>query len=264
MRLNVIIVLLVILVFPLSQAMADDNLFDQFQDYAADEIDAYATPVVEAFGIGVGSGLYHTARTHGTLGFDVGLRAMMVLIPQGKSAILDSADVKLVPLPVIQASVGLPMDFEVMARGFSFSFQDKTVSLYGAAVKKSLSSLIPIPGFPDVSAMIAYHSFKGGDVLTASVLSFDAMVSKTFLVISPYAGFGLDRTSMKVEYAYQPPSVPPLPPPPEVPVSHTIKVSTGRFTVGLNLTPVPFVKIFADYTFAKFSEATAGLAISIR
>jgi len=251
---------LIIAIFSASQVMAGDNLFDQFQRYSASEIDAYATPVVQAFGIGVGSGLYHTARTHGTLGFDVGMRAMMVLIPKGKSAILDSADVKLVPLPVIQASVGLPMDFEVMARGFSFSFQDKTVSLYGAAIKKSFSSYIPVPGFPDVSAMIAYHRFKGGDVLTASVLSFDAIVSKTFLVFSPYAGFGLDRTSMKVEYTYTPPN----PLVPDVPISHTIKTSTGRLTVGFNLTPVPFVKIFADYTFSKFAEATAGLAISIR
>ena len=262
---NSIIVLLVVAAFFVSGVMAQDgSLFDELEKYAEEEIDPVATPVVEAFGTAITGGLYHTARTHGMLGFDIGFRAMMVLIPEGESDILDSADVKFFPVPVIQASVGLPMDFEVMLRGFSVKFEDETISLFGVGVKKNFKSYIPVPGFPDVSAMIAYHSFKAGDYLSSTHLSFDVMVSKKFLLITPYAGFGYDKTSMDVEYTYVYDN--PLPPPAqlEVPVSHTIDVSTGRFTMGLNITPFPFVNIFADYNIGKFSEITAGLAISFR
>jgi hypothetical protein len=253
------IILLVIATFLASQVTAGDNLFDQFQKYAESEIDQYATPVVEAFGTGISGGLYHTARTHGTLGFDIGVRAMLVLIPEGKGAILDSADIKVFPVPVLQASVGLPIDLEVMARGFSIKFQDQTISLFGAGVKKNFSSYIPVPGFPSVSAMVAYHHFKAGSYLSSSTISFDAIVSKKFLVIAPYAGFGYDRTSMKVTYTYVPAS-----PLPEVPVSHTVKVSTTRFTLGLSITPAPFVNVFADYNFGKFAEVSTGLSIGFR
>jgi hypothetical protein len=261
-----IIVLFVFTVFLATQVMAqdDNNFYDQFQQYAGDQIDAIAKPIVEAFGTGIGGGLYNTASTHGLLGFDLGFRAMMVMIPEGKSAIFDSSDVKFFPVPVAQASVGLPMGFEVMARGFSAKFQDGTISLFGGGVKKNFNSYIPVPGLPDISAMIAYHTFKAGDILSSNTLSMDVLVSKKFLIITPYGGFGFDRTSMDIKYTYI--HANPVPPPTnlETQVKHNIKVSTGRFTVGLNITPFPFVKIFADYNLGKFSQATAGLAISFR
>jgi hypothetical protein len=248
------IILLVVVTLLSSQLLASDNLFDQFQDYAESQIDQYATPVVQAFGTGVSGGLYHTANTHGMLGFDLGARAMIVLIPEGKSAIMDSADLKAFAIPVLQASVGLPMDLEVMARGFGVKFEDESISLFGVGVKKKFNSYIPVPGFPSVSAMIAYHRFKAGSYLSSSTISLDAIVSKKFLVISPYGGFGYDWTSMKVKYDYLG----------TIPVSHTVKVSTARFTLGLSITPAPFINIFADYNFGKFAEVSTGLSIGFR
>ena len=254
------IALLAIFTLAVSQVMGQDGgFYDEFKEYAEDQIEEVATPIVEAFGIAVGGGLYHTAATHGVLGFDVGFRAMMVMVPEGESDLLDSADVTFFPVPAIQASVGLPMDFEVMVRGFSVKFEDETISLFGAGVKKNFTPNIPVPGLPDISAMIAYHSFKASDVLTSSHLSFDLMVSKKFMIITPYAGFGYDKTKMDIEYIYVPP-----PPLTSEDVKYTIDASTARFTVGLNVTPFPFVKIFGDYNIGKYSEITAGMAISFR
>ncbi len=259
------IVFLAIITLTVSPVMGQDEggFYGEFKNYAEDQIEEVATPIVEAFGTAVGGGLYHTAATHGVLGFDVGFRAMMVMVPEGESDILDSADVTFFPVPAIQASVGLPMDFEVMVRGFSVKFEDETISLFGAGVKKNFTPNIPVPGLPDISAMIAYHSFKASDVLTSTHLSFDLMVSKKFMIITPYAGFGYDKTSMDIEYTYVDNTIsPPLPN--EFPVSQTVDASTARFTVGLNLSPFPFVKIFGDYNIGKYSEITAGMAISFR
>ena len=84
------------------------------------------------------------------------------------------------------------------------------------------------------------------------------------MIITPYAGFGFDQTSMDFKYGYVYDN--PVPPPDllESPVTKTIDASTGRFTLGLNLSPIPFVNIFADYNFGKFSEITAGLAVGFR
>ena len=253
----------VILALSASQALAqDDNFYDEIEKYAESELEDAAKPIVEAFGIGVCGGLYHTGKTHGTLGFDIGVRTMMVFIPEGKSEILDSADVSFFPVPVIQASVGLPMDLEIMARGFGIKFEDETISLIGVGVKKGLSSYIPVPGFPAVAAMIAYHRFKAGDILESRHVSFDVMVSKGFLVISPYGGFGFDIHSMNFEYTYIDPDLPAGVN--EFSIDKTIKANTARLTLGLKITPVPFVNIFADYNISKYSELTAGLAISFR
>lgn len=260
-----LISIVVILAFSASQALAqddDDNFYDEIKKYAESELEDVAKPLVEAFGTGVCGGLYHTGKTHGTLGFDVGVRSMMVFIPEGKSEILDSSDVSFFPVPVIQASVGLPMDFEVTARGFGVKFEDETISLIGVGVKKGFGSYIPIPGFPDVSAMVAYHLFAAGDVLHSRHLSFDVMVSKSFLVISPYGGFGYDIHSMNFEYTYIDPDLPAGQN--ELSIDKTIKANTTRLTLGLKLTPLPFVNIFADYNISKFSQLTVGLAISFR
>jgi len=145
----------IILLFVVSQAMAqDNNLFDQIKETAEAEAEDMLSPVVQAFGIGVTGGLSNTAKTHGVLGFDVGIRTMMVTVSDGEG-VLDSADVSMLPVPVAQASVGLPMDFEVMVRGFSITVEDETISLFGIGVKKNFKHLIPVPAFPDVSAMIS-------------------------------------------------------------------------------------------------------------
>ncbi|TKJ39804.1 hypothetical protein CEE37_11040 [candidate division LCP-89 bacterium B3_LCP] len=254
-----IAVLGIIFLFAVSTASAD-GFYDEIQAYAEAELEVQAKPLVEAFGTGVCGGLYHTAKTHKPLGFDVGLRTMIVLIPSGKSDIFDDADLSLFPIPVLQGSVGLPMDFEVMLRGFGVKFEEESISLFGIGLKKNFNHLIPVPGLPDVSAMIAYHTFKASDMLSSSHISFDIMVSKKFIFITPYAGLGFDNTKMSFEYVYVDPNFPSV----DVPIAQDIKASTTRFTLGLNLSPMPFVNIFADYNVGKFSEITAGLAIGIR
>ncbi|MCX6640099.1 MAG: hypothetical protein NTW14_06410 [bacterium] len=253
---------LVALMMTSMTSRAQTNFYDELQSYADSTLESLAKPVVEAFSTCVGGGLYHTAGTHSGLGFDLGARAMLVMIPSGKSATFDSADVKLIGVPVIQASIGVPViGLDVMGRGFAIKIEDQTLSLFGIGVKKNFSSYIPIPAFPNVSAMIVYHKFKGGDVLSASTLSFDVMVSKKFFIIEPYGGFGFDYTSMKFSYTYedsiQGQAI-------SVPIDKTFKANTARFTLGFNLSPVPFIKIFADYNFGKFPAATAGLAVSFR
>ncbi|MBU1882181.1 hypothetical protein KKA08_09095, partial [bacterium] len=207
---------------------------------------------------GVNSGMYYTAKTHSTLGFDIGIRTMMVFIPDGESAILDSADVSLFPVPVIQASVGLLMDIDLTVRGFAIKFDDETISLYGAGLKKNLKPFIPVPQFPSLSAALSYHQFKAGDILKSSHFSMSVLASKSFIFVTPYIGVAYDINSMTFEYDYEAEGLDPIP------IEQTIKANSARLTLGLTISPFPFVKIFGDYNIGTFNEVTAGLAVSIR
>ncbi|MFH1861718.1 MAG: DUF6588 family protein [bacterium] len=258
MKRIVSVVTLAFLLFAIPVLWAQGNFYDELKKQGEAQIEEAAKPIVEAFGTGVSGGIYHTAGTHGVLGFDLGVRVMMVFVPDGKSDILDSAEVTLFPVPVVQGSIGLPLDAELMLRGFAINFEDESISLIGVGLKKNFKPLLPIPGFPNLSAMVAYHRFKGSDIMTSNHLALAVIVSKKFMIIEPYAGIGMQRTSMNFKYTYVDPNLPP------VEIDTTIKASTANFNVGLNIVPFPFVRIFADYSFGRFKEATVGLAVGIR
>jgi len=239
----------------------DFNFFDEYQKYSEEMINEVGKPVVDFFSMSVNSGMYYTAKTHGLLGFDVGVRTMTVIIPDGESAIMDSVNINYFSMPVIQATLGLPMNIDVTVRGLGIPFQDKTVSLYGGGIKKNFNSLIPVPQFPSIAVGAAFHQFKAGDIITSSHLSFTGLASKTFLIITPYVGYSYDINSMKFDYTYiyeeSGFEV-------QVPISEKIKSNSSRVTLGLTVSPIPFVKVFGEYNIGKFSEFSAGLAISIR
>jgi len=280
------------------------NLFESLiSDNATKLTGVVAEPFTKVFSTGVTGGIYRSADTHGILGFDIGARVMLVMIPSGESSVFDSADVALFPIPVAQASLGLPMSAELMVRGFAVKYKEADISLLGVGLKKNFKPLIPIPMFPDVAAMISYHRFKGtyttfdatdvqlagwgvpvepngysatfdaGNLVQSSHWSFDLIVSKklSLLLISiqPYVGFGVDRSKMDYEWSIVAtnPDVSQLPlNPVTLPqtISSSFAVTTTRMTLGLDVSPFPFVHVFGDYNFGKFPQATAGLAISFR
>ena len=276
------------------------NLFESLiSDNATELTGVVAEPFTKVFSAGVTGGIYRSADTHGILGFDLGARVMLVMIPSGESSVFDSADVKLFPIPVAQASLGLPMSTELMVRGFAVKYKEADISLLGVGLKKNFKPLIPIPMFPDVAAMISYHRFKGtyttfdatdvqlagwgvpvepngytatfdaGDLIKSSHWSFDLIVSKklSLLLISiqPYVGFGVDRSKMDYEWAIvsTDPSVESIVDMPQT-ISSSFSVTTTRLTLGLDISPIPFIHIFADYNIGKFKQATLGAAISFR
>ena len=292
---------LLVLAVNQSFAQVTDNPFEEFvRENATELVGSVADPFTKVFSTAVTGGIYRSAATHGLLGFDVGVRGMFVLIPTGKSSVFDTVDVALFPLPVAQASLGLPMDTEVMVRGFAVKYKGTDVSLLGIGLKKNFKPLIPIPMFPDVAAMISYHRFKGsyttfqlsevpfadlgltppptgwdatfdaGNLMSSTHWSFDLIVSKKFSLVlisfQPYVGLGWDRSSMDYEWTILetqpaiPDSLLSLP----MIMTGGSDVSSTRLTLGLDVSPFPFVHVFGDYNFGKFPQATAGLAISFR
>jgi hypothetical protein len=74
--------LLSILLISFSFAQDDDeSAIDKIRQLGGNNLAAYAEPLMEGFGVALGTGIFHTAYTHDILGFDIGMRLMMVGIP---------------------------------------------------------------------------------------------------------------------------------------------------------------------------------------
>lgn len=62
-------------------AAQDMALAEKIKSVSEDLLAGYTEPLVDAFGTGVATGLFHTARSHQLLGFDIGVRTMFIQIP---------------------------------------------------------------------------------------------------------------------------------------------------------------------------------------
>ena len=140
-RLTVITVVLAVVSF--NNISAQDELQKYVEKVAEENIEGYFKPFVTAFGTAINSGLYHTAETHKTGGFDLTIKGVAVLISdEAKTFIASddqpwstifgperensppSMDLKLVIMAVPQVSFGIGNDLEALLRFLKFDLGD--------------------------------------------------------------------------------------------------------------------------------------------
>jgi hypothetical protein len=114
-------------------------------------------------------------------------------------------DLSGLPLAVPQIAVGGVMGSEAIVRFFSAEIGDAeigNITLFGIGARHSISQYVPtLP--VSLSGMIFYQKFKlGDDLVDFSQLSVGVQASKRFLYFEPYAGLGIDRSSMSTKYDF--------------------------------------------------------------
>ncbi|MBN1349927.1 hypothetical protein JXJ21_11000 [candidate division KSB1 bacterium] len=226
-------------------------------------------PLLRVFGYYSGGGLYHTAKTHGMLGFDVGIRAIAIKVGDDlKTGWTGSVgqsggplgDQDYIALPMIQASLGLPLNLEATARFFSYPIGEAAdgtkdnFTLAGIGLKYGLVQNML---FPRVMIMGSYHKLmvpEEFDFADVSTFSMDLVVSKGIpMVATFYGGVGFDNTTMKVEF--------------DLPGGTTFgeEYKTGamfRGVVGVKFDFIPMMYLNVDYNFGKNQGIVAGLGLS--
>lgn len=88
------VLLVTILLLPVD-AIAQ-SIEGELEGLAVDNAQLYMHPIATGFGVSLGSGFAETARTHGTLGFDLGVRVMGAFVPDA-----DRSFVPVLPTSVI-------------------------------------------------------------------------------------------------------------------------------------------------------------------
>ena len=78
--------IVVLTLFAVATIMAQEFSMDQIKELAATNGKLYLQPLATGFGTAMNSGLYNTAGTHGTLGFDIQLKTGVGLAPASKAS----------------------------------------------------------------------------------------------------------------------------------------------------------------------------------
>lgn len=113
------------------------NISDVLSKIARDNAEKYIQPAVNALGANLNSGLYHTADVHGILGFDVGLKAMAVFVP----------DDQLKFTAVLPDSIQLVAGGPKVATGYPRTYETATV--WGKqGIDSARSTTGSVPAFP--------------------------------------------------------------------------------------------------------------------
>jgi hypothetical protein len=230
-----------------------------------DDFDKQIESILKYFSSIVGNGFVNTASLHQVLGFDVGLRGVITVVPDELKDIIPDKDLpnvtdpltgaSAVPIPFLHGSVGLPGNFEVMGKFFSVSVADKpdnNVTLIGGAVKYGvLRGNVALPAITllgGYQALVVPKDYPFGNVSTFSLKGY---ISKGFVLVTVYGGGGIDRTSLTIDI-------------PEFKFKKDYNVTYASGTIGATVTPFPFVKVNADYNFGELKNIAVGIGVSFR
>ena len=277
---------------------------------------ACVSPLGYSLGAALNNGWYNTAKPHHLGGFDVTITAKLVLVPSeaktfnvdesngntfkggntttilgnkseeqatsvyGTIDMPDGINIPLLPVPVLQAGIGLIKNTEIDVR-YMPEIESKGVSskLFGVGLKHDILQWLPIVDkIPvDVSIQAGYtklsSSFEIKDPtgsidpvqanMDVSATTINLLVSKKLLMLTPYFGVGYNstKTSFNVEGKYK---IAGLDIPTEELTSIELESNNNlRLNVGFRF-QIAIMAIQANYTFSEYPVATVGIGVSVR
>lgn len=189
----------------------------------------YLQPMVNALGIDMNTGLFHSARVGGGLlplvDVYVGAKVMGAFLPDDMQGTPDDVpidttttfellpglvDTPIVPFIVPQIGLGSFMGTDVTIRYLpQIGFQDYgSVGFTGFGVRHSISQYIPL--FPiSLSAQVMWQKMsieddEDNEIFAASALAGNVVASKSLLLLTVYGGLQVERSSVDVEYTFDP------------------------------------------------------------
>ncbi|MCI0708213.1 MAG: hypothetical protein L0Y80_12115 [Ignavibacteriae bacterium] len=209
----------------------------------------------------------------GETGIDVKVKDTSPNVPARGQTIFSTppgSNLKLVPLIVPQASVGLPFGIEVTGRFIpTVSLGDVgKVNFLGFGLRHDIDQYIPVPLPIDIAAHFMTQSLTFSDkddkkILSGSGTAFGLEVSASALIFTLYGGLQLESSSWDIEsYEYTDESSG-TPVTVQIPGFSVDGKNKSRFHAGVRFI-LAVINIHADYSFANQPVITAGLGISFR
>lgn len=206
---------------------------DQFGDFQRFATASNLKPFARDLGGILGSATFHSGRSLGFSGFDMGMHGGIQLKPDQDDEILNKAGVGVFGIPWVQGEIGLPFRFDGFIRGISF----QGITIAGGGLRYGVLKVSDKPYAPQVLvSMVAGSVVHQG--FSVSHFGGDLVMSLSVPVLVPYLGLGLDRTRLVVKDAEN------------VPRGTRILTSESRFTTGFTLKFLQFGYLQGAYTLA--------------
>ncbi|MBI3300237.1 MAG: hypothetical protein HYZ75_18890 [Elusimicrobia bacterium] len=197
----------------------------------------------------LGAATFHSGRSLGFSGFDIGVRGGMVMSPDKDDRVLRGRGVKAFGLPWLQAEIGLPFSLDGFIRGVSF----QGITIAGGGLRYSVRKATDKPLTPQFLLCWAGHSVAHRD-FSASHMGLNLVTSVQYKLITPYLGLGVDRTRVVVR------AVPRLDP---TMVGETASTMVPRGTLGVSMRPKAYVYLHLAATYTN-RQAGMDSGIGIR
>jgi len=225
-------------------AFASDNPFDSFGGL----VDGGSLkPFTRDLGDLLGSAQFHSGRSLGFSGFDVGGHAGVQFRPDTGDKVMRGAGVHVFSLPWVQAEIGLPFRLDGFIRGIS----SEGVTVAGGGVRYGFLKASEKPWEPQVLVSAVGHSVTHRD-FSASHFGANLVVSMGTQTVTPYAGVGVDRTRVVVRNSVLDPGL----------VNSDAITTEARFTAGVSLRPTTFTYVQVAMTMAHgYPGSDLGLGI---
>jgi len=174
----------------------------------------------------------------------------------------------ILPIPMPQISLGLPMGLELTLRGFpEYDLPEVGLSsMYGGGLRLNIDQFIPIPLFPvDITAGAFYSDLKIGDIIEATNTSINLQVGKSINLlvfgVGVYADAAYESSTLSIGYDVDP----------ELGfandrIQFDMATDPGlRLGVGLHLKLIPLTYLNLHVSQTPTNQvATAGFGISFR
>lgn len=184
----------------------------------------------------LGGAAFHSGRVLGLPGFDVGVVGTFQSRPDKEDVILRDAGVQRFAVPMVQAEVGLPLNFDLIVHGIT----GQGARIFGGGIRYGIHKSGILSILPDV-AVSAFGDKINHTYFGATHYSLNAVASFNLPVVHPYAGLGWDYTKVTVGDA----AIAGL-------VGTTATARGTRLTAGLDMNVIPLpllkVRVHAAYT----------------
>lgn len=220
---------------------------DEFSGFSSFADSGSIKPFTRDLGGILGSSTFHSGRSLGFSGFDIGTSYGAQFYPSKGDTILSNNGVHSFGLPWVQAEIGLPFRIDGFIRGSTY--QGLTVS--GGGVRYGLYAPSDKPWTPHVLASVVGDSVVHQN-FSASHFGANLVGSMGNERVTPYLGAGFDRTRLEVRNSTVDPAL-------DGAAATTFE---SRFTAGVRVKPYQFTYIDVAYNLMHGqSGAEAGLGV---
>ncbi|MBI4386403.1 MAG: hypothetical protein HY551_03385 [Elusimicrobia bacterium] len=203
-----------------------------FGDFQSKVNSANLKPFALDLGGILGGAAFHSGRALGFPGFDIGLVGTVQFRPDRDDTILRDAGVQRFGIPLVQAEIGLPYNFDVIAHGMT----GQGARIFGAGLRYGVRKSAILSVMPDI-AVSAFADRVNHTFFNATHYSLNAVLSFNLPILHPYIGLGWDHTKVNVGSASTPGMTG---------LSATARGS--RASLGVDFS-VPFFHAYGAYTF---------------
>lgn len=215
----------------------------QYGGFASHADEGSLKPFARDLGGVLGSATFHSGRSLGLSGWDVGLRGGGQFYPSKGDGILRHNGVRTFGVPWVQAEVGMPFKLDGFIRGISF----EGLTVAGGGLRYGLLKVSDKPWSPQLLVCAAAHAVVHQD-FSANHVGANLVGSMGVAVFTPYLGVGIDRTRLTVRSSSLDPSL----------NGKSVTTAESRFTAGAKFRPWTFFYIHAAYVLAHGQSGLEG------